>query len=91
MNAKCIVFDCQDMPDALCHKYIQRGDKGCNDVYLEWYWTDYYTSYNGEPPLAPAWEGEIVDKEVQDWMLEQIPDLQQKVEDDYIVLIKHWW
>lgn len=87
MKTNCIVFDCQDMPEGLCHKYIKYEEKGCNDVYLEWYWEDFYT----DPITIPLNEYELIAKEIQDWMLLQIPDLQEKIEIGYLVLVKHWW
>lgn len=85
---KAIVFDCQDMPEKLRRKYFDKTEAP-NDVYVEWYWTDFYTVYEGEEPYKP-YPSELVDKEIQDWMLVNGLTLEM-VEEDTTILVKHWW
>jgi hypothetical protein len=83
------VFDCQNMPEELCNKFIKFNDSP-NDSYVSWYPNEVITEYENYKVhnlyQDERWRelNEII-LEVNSWLKEQYEELDNKV------LIKNWW
>lgn len=96
MTKVLLALDCQyEMPREITKEYFRatKSDMAGNDVWLEWYWCNFYTSVDDYYEInTPKSEEEKSAKLVQDWMLETgLLTLDKVLDSDGIILIKHWW
>lgn len=74
------VFDCQDMPDDLCSKFLETYEKS-NDVYVSW-------TIKGSSPEYVSEE----EKEIDAWLIANgADDATSPDESGETVIIQYWW